>query len=216
MGNKIRITADELCDHVRTQYHLLKNACYNYDKGDLTEALNIGMRLRVLAHNQKSSKSLLHNINIFTPYRIKIRSQHDTIKPNCFFYLFPTIRIQDNTVSFQPNLESRNDNFHYVDYKDWWDEEMVIVNKKIFSRADIILTHIDQEGGAHVDLSVDMDYRQLTRGDLLNIQKMLIDQHGRRISLDSVDVDTLPKIIIRESGQDIINAMEEFYDKIIA
>jgi hypothetical protein len=59
-----------------------------------------------------------------------------------------------------------------VSFIDWW-ERTILTDQQgnTFSRADLVLSVAEQDGGTHIDAVVNEKYRQLTRENSLGLQE---------------------------------------------
>jgi hypothetical protein len=190
---KYTLTKKELHRHLLEQLQFLKASAAAYDNGFEGEAKRLATTIRVLLHDTKSSKSLLHQLGIKGALKM-----HNTAHPLDLRNLAPhqglvvlRLDVPGNTagaITFslggkQPPYtpgpsDSARARMTYVprvtapprttptttSFAKWW-EEIVIKDGQgqTFSRKDLILALADKEGGAHVDPALDEQYARLTR-----------------------------------------------------
>jgi hypothetical protein len=144
-SNKRVRTQPELKVQLCEQIHLLQHYCIEFDKGDWAMAKPISVALRVLFHQSGKSYpnqgALLH--------QLKIR--------NGFWF--------DSTRLFGTTIPCRRTNF-----QNWWNEEIFHHhNFGALCRRIIVATMADQDGGAHVDGSINNSYDSILNGSYFNV-----------------------------------------------
>ena len=164
---KIPQSKKELLGHLENQISFLKSSAQSYDKGFEAEAVRMAVTIRILMHDTPKSKSLLSQLG----------------KKNILFY--------DSAYNFDPNnlmvhiglalirLSSRGGEYHAslddisperlnrkIPFIEWWNK-IVISDKERnkYTRKDLILFVANQDGGAHIDPSLDYKYAKLSRFD---------------------------------------------------
>ena len=80
-----------------------------------------------------------------------------------------SIPLGTGTNDYLPNLDNLPDNITgYVDFDNYWSEIIFIDNEKnLHSRKDIVLSIANQDGGSHVDPSLNEKYYKLSRQNSL-------------------------------------------------
>ena len=178
--------------HLQKQLKLLQKASYEYeyDYGDPDEAINIAIRLRVLLHDKGQSISLLTHLK-----------QKDTL------YFISTLEsIEERRYNFLKEHRMLISQFDppimlvagerkppfgswgikkYLPFNTWWNEKILKINDKEYSRADIVLITAEEEGGAHIDKKVNEKTKLLEKGTGRvkygtgngDIKKELVDTH---------------------------------------
>ena len=167
---KIPQSKKELLGHMENQISFLKSSEQSYDKGFEEEAIRMAVTIRILMHDTPKSKSLLNQLG----------------KKNILFY--------DTAHDFDPNnlfvvhiglamirVSSRGGEYHAglddipperlnrkIPFNEWWNK-IVISDKERskFTRKDLVLFVANQDGGAHIDPSLDDKYAKLSRFDSL-------------------------------------------------
>lgn len=154
-------TIDDLNNELMTQLDFLLKSCYAFDHGDYSEAKRISSTLRTLLKDKGSSISLLGQLNQkneFYSYTYKVRSEI-SVQQN---YL--VCSLENPVHQYLPNFISEVIQKSLLTFKDWW-EQVVISDMRAneFTREKIILSVAEQDGGSHVDPSINDDYFKLTR-----------------------------------------------------
>jgi hypothetical protein len=174
---------DEFLRALRDQRELLRNAAARYDAGSEAEAKNLAVRLRVLLHDGKGrGASLLGQLGVKDrlPYLDTALAEHPPEAPMLHGGL---CMIRAN---LGPNATSRyvapldrlsEDRQHPPQaFVDWWLYEVVTDDSsRPISRADFVLWLANQDGGAHIDASLDAEYAGLSRRGVSSFQPIAGD-----------------------------------------
>jgi hypothetical protein len=156
--------------HLRRQLKFLETSCELYDKGNVTEAIRLAATLRVLLHDTRNSISLLTHlgakpilllstsITFKKPQLLNLPLVRSTIAiPDCTFKAFPIL-----------NTSQRNDT---VNFETWWRKERIIeLNAETLHRRELILIAANQDGGAHVDKSLNPTYDKTRLGAGMEVE----------------------------------------------
>jgi len=167
---KIDRTREDLQSELKIQQGHLFKSCFEFDKGDITEAKRISTILRTLLKDGKNSQSLLGLLSLkknFVSYGLKA---DPSINRN---FLVLTSSGNKNHQYF-PNFVSNAIPKRILPFSEWWDEIVIIdfdMNK--FSRKDIILSLAEMDGGAHVDPQLEQNYHKLTKE---NSQQVFVEK----------------------------------------
>jgi len=187
-------------NQLKRQISFLQRSVASYDDGYTDEAIRIAVTIRVLIHQTKNSTSLLSHLN---STHIKLRSSTigDLLGADFFFGL-GCLTVGSSGMMYAPLL---NQEIRYtLSVQDWWDQIVYVVdpNKRI-SRKIIILTAANQDGGAHVDSSLNSEYAELSKsGSLGTFSKTVdgIEQYE--------DIEDAHFVAIRQMGHELLNSEE--------
>lgn len=151
----------ELRRHLEEQIVFLEASCAAYDGGYEAEAKRLAVTLRILAHDTGSQKSLLGQLgmldmqfhNICYGYPGKSQMGWSALTENA---VFPTPK----PVPLLDNLQDSE-----VGFNEWWTGTVVYCTQdgQKVSRKDLVTSVADQDGGAHVDPSLNALYAQISR-----------------------------------------------------
>jgi len=153
---------------LKKQLRFIVNSCRYFDNGDMDEAIRIATCIRVLLHDTKSSTSLLTHLNaksiklFCTDLDIPEEEEgHQYIVP----FSMGVISCCKDDFGYKPNLEDYTPGVSRVlPAVEWWDK---VIWKPSFncqlSRKTLILSAANQDGGAHVDSHLNINYEQLSR-----------------------------------------------------
>jgi len=158
---KTKLPRAQLDEHLREQLGYLKKSSSAYDDGDISEIKRLALAIRILVHEGRTPSllSLLDMKNIAFvdtsfPYNpknllthaglIKMRTEAGRSKP----LVLPVFDTWDNV--------------KLTDFGSWWNAVVFCdKDRNTFTRRSIVLTLANQDGGAHVDESIDAQYAAL-------------------------------------------------------
>jgi hypothetical protein len=154
-------TEEELNEEFNIQKTFLLKSCYDFDIGQHFEAKRISVILRALLKDKGQSVSLLKQIsrkNMFLSYTY-LHSEEFNTQQN-----FLLCMLTNPIHPYLPNFISEAFSKKEMPFGDWW-SEIVIKDMagNTFSREKIILSVAEQDGGAHIDPTINKDYYELTR-----------------------------------------------------
>ncbi len=158
MGKR-KLTAAELGAHLNEQLGALQRSAQLFDDGYQLEARRMAVTLRIMLHSSKYP-SLLKQLG---------RDEMDFVdSPQPFdqdnllsFHGLVSLMFGDGEVSYAAKLDTELPVVP-TPFVRWW-EGIVFADgqSRQMSRADIVLTAADQDGGAHVDGALRADYAGL-------------------------------------------------------
>ena len=159
----------ELSEHLQDHLGFLQASADAYDAGLDGEAKRLAVSLRVLVHDTNSSKSLLGQLgqkNI--PF---LDSAFPLVKGNQNTHcgLVMTLISPSEGARYWPPLDDTPPGHgRTVDFDTWWNSTIFIDTKgKELSRKALVLAVANQDGGAHVDPSLNQTYADLSRNNSL-------------------------------------------------
>jgi len=134
---------------------MLKKRCDDYYQGHFYEALNIASILRIMLHDHKQSKSLLGLIDKKDKMKYLDSRVHNNLA------LASSEGAWTRTVV---PYEKYSDG-QMAEFDEWWTKQRfkIIFKDVDFSREELVLTITNQDGGAHVDPTIDKRIAGLRR-----------------------------------------------------
>lgn len=154
----------ELLDESRQMVHMSADA---FDAGFDAEAKRLAVLLRVLLHDTKQSHSLLKQLGVKD--RLDLLDTAEPIHPA---NLLPTpglVIMQMTTTEtgasgqyVAPLGNERPSGWRLKPFAGWWQNPVMKVDGT-WSRRDLVLSLANQQGGAHVDPTVDERYERLAK-----------------------------------------------------
>lgn len=165
--SKYEHTKLELQKHLTEQLGSLQRLALLFDEGYHAEATRMATILRVLLHSKKYP-SLMKQLGLTNTLFLDTAHQYRT--NNMFTHHgLVAVRFRGNEISYIPLLDGSR-NIQKIPFDVWWSATIFSDGqKRILSRADVVLTAADQNGGAHVDRSIREDYAELRYRNSLGI-----------------------------------------------
>jgi len=94
--------------------------------------------------------------------------------------------------------------FDWLPFDDWWNQTVFIDDqKRILSRKQLVLTAANQDGGAHVDPSLDETYANLSRNNSL---KWVAVENGNEYSIPKPE-----RAAIRQITHEVLRTLKPDY-----
>lgn len=152
----------------KEHWRFLEKSCRDFDNGDESEAKRIAVSLRVLLHEHGQSRSLLGQIGLdkalFFDTAEDVRP--DNLMPT-FGLVFAALR-GERTRFVAPLDQALGRAVWMLAFEKWWKKVVISIPGTLaLSRKDLVLVTTNQDGGAHVDPSIDERYYRLTRENAL-------------------------------------------------
>jgi len=197
-------TEDDLQHQLAEQLGFLEKSANDFDQGEEAEAKRIAAALRILLHDTKNCKSLLGLLDMknMSFYDTSMEDESNIQTSHCSL-------VHVLLTSKPPRYVALLDDTKYkkVDFDTWWNG---IVFKDFdgytISRKDLITTMADQNGGAHVDQSVNKDYSKLSKGDSL---KRMYSKNGKHwFNMQGAELAT-----VRQIAHEVLKTLKPKYQK---
>jgi len=161
---KHRLSAADLVAHFDEQLGALQRSAQLFDEGYQLEARRMAVTLRVILHGGRKSlleqlgRKKLDFVDSAQPFNPdNIASTHSLI----------SLRIGGGQVSYQAKLDADKPAVR-TSFARWWKATVFADGKKRkMTRAHVVLTAANQDGGAHVDGTLRADYAELRHENLL-------------------------------------------------
>ena len=193
----------ELLTHLRTQVGFLHKSAAAFDAGDQAEAQRLALTLRVLLHDARRSHSLLKQLGLLDTLRF-----HDTSgrQPQGQLSIGGLVWMQ---VGRQPMFMAplgRTEVLAKLPFTEWWTAPTLRAPHPVtgdgvdYSRGQLVLTVANQDGGGHVDPSVEAPYYSFTRGGVADVAI-----GGKPVQWDSNPVPAA----IRQVAHEVLSTLEE-------
>jgi SEC-C motif len=163
--------------HLSEQLDLLRSPVRDYDSGMEHAAKSIADTIRLFVKTKGQTTSLLEHLGVQTQLGWVDRGPpappHGAIVISFGVCVVET-RFDTGRTRYEPAMRNlAPDRSHpLVSFKDWW--ERTILTDQLgnrFSRADLVLSVAEQDGGTHIDAVVNEKYRQLTRENSLGLRQ---------------------------------------------
>jgi hypothetical protein len=172
----------ELIELLSENVKFLEASSQAYDAGFEGEAKRLAVVLRVLLHDTKQSHSLLQQIGVKS--RLRFDDSAVPINPSNLLPEPGLVMLKLTAGSGGRYIATLDDLSpsrvkSRAAFAGWWSNPvMKLSDGRTWSRRDLVLTLANQEGGAHVDPTLDPDYEHLARLNALGW--MFVDERGER------------------------------------
>lgn len=163
--------------HLGEQLDLLRSAMRDYDSGMEHAAKVIADRIRLFVKTKGRTTSLLEHLGVQDQLgwldRGPPEPPRDAIVIS-FGVCVVVTRFDTQRTRYEPAMRQlAPDRIHPpVSFLGWW-ERTILTDQRgnRFSRADLVLSVAEQDGGTHIDAVVNEKYRQLTRENSLRLRQ---------------------------------------------
>jgi hypothetical protein len=206
MSSKIPRTQDDLKRLLFEQIAFLELSADAYDRGLIGEAKRLAVTLRLLLHQTKSSISLLGQLGL------ENTSFVDTALPNEHGNVLSyggLVSIGFNPISGIKKYVAPLDNAissKSIEFQEWWTQPVFKdAQGRQLSRRDLVLTAANQDGGAHVDPSLDERYLRLATGDFMGWYAG--DAHSGKL------LERAEAAAIRQIAHEVLRTLKPEYEK---
>lgn len=172
---------DELTKELLEQIQLLQHACRAFDDGLEAVGKHIALTLRLLLHEHRQSRALLHQLGIRD--RVAFRDTAGPLNPQNLLSECNLVALQMNMSGgrYIPVGSALPRPVRRLPFNKWWNTDVLKDNRgRKLSRGELIRHVSDTDGGAHVDPALDEAYMAISRSNSLgwvfttgNIEKAL-------------------------------------------
>ncbi len=210
MTDNLPQTQQDLERQLRDQIQLMESSATSFDLGFEAEAKRLALSVRVLLHDTRTSHSLLGQLN-----RKNIKFYDSS-----FDYDPANLLTHGGLVAIAIPATSGSQKHKYialldelpmktipqVDFDTWWNKVVFVDRqKRQLTRAELVLTAADQDGGAHVDPTLDQPYADLSRSNSL---AWFSSSQGTAQPMDDPT-----RSAIRQIAHEIIKSLKTGYTK---
>ena len=193
-------TEDDLREKLSEQIGFLKRTADDFDNGHTEEAVRLALALRVLLHDKGISKSLLDQLNMKD---IKFCDTSGPNDPNdvCPYSGLISLELGTKGARYVARLDDDQGEMKRAGFDEWWETEVFRDNqKRSLSRRTIVLTAADQDGGAHVDPTLDETYAAFSKDGALGWKMGRKDgerlvEHPERAAIRQIAHEVLKTLI---------------------
>jgi hypothetical protein len=190
--------------HLAEQLDFVRSSIERYDAGKGHEAKRLSVPVRTLVHNTRRSTGLLQHLGV--QERLGWVDRGPPQPPaNAIVISFGVCvvesRFDTGRTRYEPAMgDLAPDRLHPpVSFEDWWRRPILAdQHGNTFSRADLVLSVADQDGGAHIDAALNDKYQALSREDSL----------GLRQSRDLPIANSVVHASIRHIAEELLQTIE--------
>lgn len=209
MKPKVPISIDDLKAHLAEQLGFLERSANAFDDGYEDEAKRMAVTIRVLVHDTSLSKSVLQQLGMLSALQF-VDSALPQVSGTVGSYsgLFG-VTGGLNGGKFVPHLDNMPAVMRKIDFNNWWNQTVFEDQfDRRLTRKDLVLTVANQDGGAHVDLSLDKTYHELTRENSLG---WFASQTGK----DFAPINGPERTAVRQVAHEVLKTLKRGYGKSI-
>jgi hypothetical protein len=154
------------------QLSFIRSSASAYDAGEEHEAKRLALGVRILVHDKGRSTSLLTHLGL--KRRLPLMDTALAASPPGVISInagLCTLEFDLDTpgrILFRPPLDDLSDDRQHPPacFDDWWLLPVLEdAAGRAFNRRDLVLSVADQDGGAHVDASLNPSYAALSRNN---------------------------------------------------
>lgn len=194
----------ELNAQLKYQLGALQRLVQDYDNGYYADARRLAVILRVLFHSRRDP-SLLQRLGLSATSMVDTSPALDprNLLP---FHGLVSLKFEDGEWSYAPKLDADSPSAR-APVNQWWNGVIFSDRKnRNLTRADIVLTAANQDGGAHVDGKVREDYAELHFANSLG----WVNDQGKPPSGD------VRYVAIRQIAHEVLKTFVPGYSKTLA
>lgn len=167
---RVPVTAERFHEHLDEQIGYLQASCDRFDQGHLAEFKRVATALRTLVHDTGSSTSLLSHLGEKAIDFVGSGYPYDARNLLTHHGLIGMQTSSSSGASYFAFCQMPADPFpsRLMTFDDWWSEPVIKDSQgRFLTRRDLILIAANQDGGSHVDGSIDETYDDLARRNSL-------------------------------------------------
>jgi hypothetical protein len=168
MNRKRRLSRADLDCHLQEQLGFLERSADAFDRGYQDEAKPLAVTIRVLVHESGSSQSLLSQLGRkdakFFNSALDVDGTSLTSQSD-----LADVAIGPGGVRHVARLDTGDPTWsRWTDFETWWNQVIFRdLEGQELTRRDLVLVVAIQDGGAHVDASLDETYARISRQNSL-------------------------------------------------
>lgn len=169
---RIPQTPEQLEGQLAEQVAFLQADAESFDRGSAAHAKRLALAVRLLVYDQKQSRSLLGQLGQKDIPFFDSALPHDPAYPRDQWGLV-VMTGGGNEPTFVAPLDVLPPGAgRWTDYDSWWSQVVFQDNqRRTIKRGELVLTVANQDGGAHVDPSLNEVYAALSRENSLGWMK---------------------------------------------
>lgn len=159
-------TPNEYLEKLHEQLRWLETSVDAYDQGDVSQALQMAARFRVLFHDKDRQVSVMTHLH--KKSTLRLLSTAVVLRPggSRFALISANLSLEPERFDYTPKLANSTRSM-VVPFTRWWDGETIFERPApagATTRMKLILEAAETDGGAHVDADLRPEYRHLVEG----------------------------------------------------
>lgn len=204
MSERESRTRADLQRQLEEQLNFLEKSANDFDRGDEIESKRMAATLRILLHDTKSCKSLLGLLDMKNTsfYDTSMEDESNVKTSHCSLV---HVLLKPGPPKYVALLDDAR--YKKVDFDTWWNGIVFTdFEGHTVSRKDLVTTMANQDGGAHVDASVNKEYSSLSKGDSL---KRMYSKNGKHwFNMQGAELAS-----VRQIAHEVLKTLKPNYEK---
>lgn len=198
---RVAVSEDDLRGHLKEFLQELRLATESFDADHHWEAKRCASVLTTLLSRSKSNTCLLSQLGMDD------RRLVSSCDPTSRWLETADLQVARGLFldGYRPALDSSTLGFVSIDA--WWNEPVLRIGAREFSRGEIIRIVRDQDGGAHIDRTQDIDYADLKTSQAVVARPI---GHGSLFVVDAVFRNPA-RFLIRQFCHEILKSLDPEY-----
>lgn len=143
------MTQQDLPHHLRRQLGFLRSSANSYDQGHKEEAVRIAVVIRVLFHDTRRSASLLERMGQMDA--VQVISTAASPPVNLGVEIDYGELLRDATFGREIRYNPVPPDSPTISCRAWWMQPILLRDRVLYTRRDVVLSAANKDGGAHVD-----------------------------------------------------------------
>lgn len=159
-------TQNEYLEKLHEQLRWLETSVDAYDQGDVSQALQMAARFRVLFHDKGRQVSVMTHLHKKSTLRLLSTAVQLRSGGGGFALISANLSLEPERFDYTPKMAKSTRNTE-VPFTRWWDGEAIFerpASEDATTRKKLILEAAETDGGAHVDANLPPQYRHLVEG----------------------------------------------------
>ena len=155
---RVRLARPEIEAHLESHLRWLSSSARAYDEGFEDEARRLAVSIRAICHETERSHSLLKQLDLARSMAFTDTANHIDSANLADTWGLVIMEITAGVgVTFVPPLASLSPSRQHppASFTAWWNNQVVKAQHITWSRKTLVLALANQDGGAHVDPSLD-------------------------------------------------------------
>jgi hypothetical protein len=202
--SKRPLTSTELQAHLAEQITFLKNSAASFDSGCDGEAKRLAVTLRVLLHDTDHSHSLLGQLGNKNVDFLDTAMKFDpaNLLPHGGLVFVAVGPPHTRYVAQLDDVPMTR----LLPFTDWWNAPVFVDQaRNTLTRKELVLTAANQDGGAHVDPTLDETYDKLSRENALGFTAV---ENGVTRPMEGPE-----RVAIRQIAHEVLKTIVPGYSK---
>lgn len=215
--SRIPISLGEVEEHLVDQLEFLRKSSSDYDGGETREYKRLALALRVLLHSTRTSQSVVQQLNW---NNLEFFSGSTGVHPDNELPDFGLVALtitDKREWKWVPTNLGAGDQMRKVHFEQWWTGPVLKDGKNHeFSRKEIVLSVADQDGGAHVDPTLNEAYHDFSRSNSMSFHAgdsgwgsyAVFTPPGDTVSQGDIDITEVERAAVRQIAHEALMTLD--------